>query len=221
MSNPAERFLGGLLVMVFIACILYGITVLQSFVYFQTYQNDNTPLKCLVIWVFVLDTLHTAFCIILMYYYFIENFGDITAWQNLVWSIGAIVLMQVLLSSTVESTYVRRIWFISGRARLLTNILSFFVFSRFVFGMLGTGALFNFGSWSNFRLHEWTLPIVSLSLSLAAFTDLSIAVVFSVCLLRGRNQYSQSSKSLANMLTLYAVNTGAATATASVTSVIL
>lgn len=33
----------------------------------------------------VLDTLHTAFCIILMYYYFIENFGDITAWQNLVW----------------------------------------------------------------------------------------------------------------------------------------
>lgn len=69
---------------------------------------------------------------------------------------------------------------------------------------------FHFGSWSNFRLHEWTLvchrnpsvvivlseeiplqPIVSLSLSLAAFTDLSIAVVFSVCLLRGRNQYSQ------------------------------
>ena len=67
MSNPAEGFLGGLLVMVFIACMyvtrivrcfeprsseakprLYGITVLQSFVYFQTYENDTTPLKCLV-----------------------------------------------------------------------------------------------------------------------------------------------------------------------------
>ncbi|KAM5544304.1 hypothetical protein V8D89_001964 [Ganoderma adspersum] len=221
MANPAESFFGGLLVMGFIACMLYGITILQAFMYYQMYSNDTLPLKCLVIWVFFLDTSHTAFCITLLYYYLVANFGNTAAWKSLNW------------------IYVRRIWFVSRKARLLTGFLSFIVFSRLCFGLGGTFCVcvvassvfrselinifdsLNFTLWSNFKAHAYTLPIVSLSLSLGAFADLLIAITFSTYLLRGRNQYSRASRTVANMLTLYAINTGAATATTSVVSVIV
>ena len=32
-----------------------------------------------------LDSLHTAFCIILLYYYLIANFGNASAWRYLNW----------------------------------------------------------------------------------------------------------------------------------------
>ncbi|PIL25349.1 hypothetical protein GSI_13238 [Ganoderma sinense ZZ0214-1] len=70
-----------------------------------------------------------------------------------------------------------------------------------------------FNQWSNLKAHAYTLPIVSLSLSLGAFADLLIAITFSTYLLRGGNQYSHASRTLTNMLTLYAINTGAATVT--------
>ena len=66
-DNPAVGFIGGLLIEIFIACMyvqslcyplfdsrsstvpsLYGITTLQSFMYFQKYPNDALSLKLLV-----------------------------------------------------------------------------------------------------------------------------------------------------------------------------
>lgn len=68
-GNPAEPVMGGLLIEVFVACMsvtsfippsrpfthtnlasyrLYGITTLQTFIYFQKYTNDRTFLKSLV-----------------------------------------------------------------------------------------------------------------------------------------------------------------------------
>ena len=66
MKNPAEDFFGGLLVEIFLACMyvfvppechslldcspfsLYGMTVLQTFIYFQRYRNDLPLVKTLV-----------------------------------------------------------------------------------------------------------------------------------------------------------------------------
>ncbi|KAI1781572.1 hypothetical protein LXA43DRAFT_1070043 [Ganoderma leucocontextum] len=59
-------------------------------------------------------------------------------------------LAEVLLSSTVESSYVRRIWFVSGRAGLLTILTE----------LITALDRLHFGSWSNFKLlHEWTLDV--------------------------------------------------------------
>ncbi|KAM5545944.1 hypothetical protein V8D89_000070 [Ganoderma adspersum] len=224
MSNPAEGFLGALLVLSFISCILYGITVLQTFIYFQTYPNDAKILKFLVIWVFFLETSHTIFAIIVVYYFCIANFGNVRVWGPH-WSLGAVTLFQVLIASTVETVYVRRIWFVSGHARLLTSALSFIVFLRFAVGLAGASSILAFAHWSTSRIRNLLLkqpqPIVTLTLSLGAFTDLSIVIVFSFYMLRGRRQYSRASRTLVNMLMLYAINTGAATAATSLSVAIV
>ncbi|OJT13895.1 hypothetical protein TRAPUB_9564 [Trametes pubescens] len=48
MVNPAEPVIGGLLIELCFAFILYGITTLQTFMYFQKYTDDRLSLKTLV-----------------------------------------------------------------------------------------------------------------------------------------------------------------------------
>ncbi|TFK91585.1 hypothetical protein K466DRAFT_582716 [Polyporus arcularius HHB13444] len=47
-ENPAEDVMGGLLITIFVACVLYGMTTLQTFLYSQTYTKDGRFLKFLV-----------------------------------------------------------------------------------------------------------------------------------------------------------------------------
>ncbi|KAI1787305.1 hypothetical protein LXA43DRAFT_718491 [Ganoderma leucocontextum] len=115
----------------------------------------------------------------------------------------------------------RRIWFVSRSSRFLTSVLSFIVFSRFAVGLVGASSVLAFSSWSTSRIRDWLLPIVTLSLSLGAFTDISIVIIFSFYMLRGRSQYARVSKTLMNLLMLYAINTGAATAATSLSVVIV
>ncbi|KAI1788156.1 hypothetical protein LXA43DRAFT_666004 [Ganoderma leucocontextum] len=78
MADPAEGFFGGLFVMGCIACMLKCLVCPTNHVAFIT--------SCLkVAWVCFLDTSHTAFCIIILYYYLIVNFGNTGAWKMLNW----------------------------------------------------------------------------------------------------------------------------------------
>ncbi|EIM83205.1 uncharacterized protein STEHIDRAFT_159803 [Stereum hirsutum FP-91666 SS1] len=50
---------GAVLIGVFISCILYGITVLQTWIYIQRYwKTDHMGVKSLVIMMWILETLH-------------------------------------------------------------------------------------------------------------------------------------------------------------------
>ncbi|KIJ21562.1 hypothetical protein PAXINDRAFT_95118 [Paxillus involutus ATCC 200175] len=50
---------GSTLAAVFVSLVLYGISILQTFIYYERYPKDTFILKSLVAFVFVLDTLHT------------------------------------------------------------------------------------------------------------------------------------------------------------------
>ncbi|KAJ2990785.1 hypothetical protein NUW54_g8374 [Trametes sanguinea] len=91
-DNPAVPFIGGLLIEIFVACILYGITTLQSFMYFQKYPNDAISLKILVGTVCAslqthraLESVHTAFCMQFLYAYLVEGFADYTYFLKINW----------------------------------------------------------------------------------------------------------------------------------------
>ncbi|KAJ8481374.1 hypothetical protein ONZ51_g6029 [Trametes cubensis] len=85
MANPAEAIIGGLLIEMFFAFILYGITTLQTFIYFQKYPGDRFSLKALVATVWILETVHTAFCMEFIYAYLIEGFGNYDGFLDVNW----------------------------------------------------------------------------------------------------------------------------------------
>ncbi|KAF8843434.1 hypothetical protein BDN67DRAFT_1008855 [Paxillus ammoniavirescens] len=50
---------GSTLAAVFVSLVFYGISILQTFIYYERYPKDTVILKSLVAFVFVLNTLHT------------------------------------------------------------------------------------------------------------------------------------------------------------------
>ncbi|TFK81081.1 hypothetical protein K466DRAFT_604795 [Polyporus arcularius HHB13444] len=220
-ENPAEAFFGGLLIEVFIACILFGITTLQTFIYFQKYQSDTRSLRLFVAVTWVLEVVHTAFCIQLCYAYVITGFGDFLGFGDINWGVGITVFTEVILSTLVQLFYVRRVWIMSNKNKLLTGGILFFTICRVGFGIGSTILSYHFPHWLLFRAQTAATVTVAGGLGAAALVDVLVALTLSFFLSRGRSEYHKQSNSRVNLIMLYAVNSGAITATASILSVIL
>ncbi|KAI0643624.1 hypothetical protein C8Q79DRAFT_144905 [Trametes meyenii] len=220
-ENPAASFFGGMLIEIMIACVLYGITTLQSFIYFQKYHNDAPSLKFMVAAIWILETVHTAFCMQVVYSYLINNFGEFEYFLQVNWGVGVTVITEVVISTLVQAFYVKRVWIMSNKATLLTAFIAFVTLCRIGFGIGSTILSYHFPQWLSFRAHESSLVTVSGGLGAAALVDVLVALTLSYYLTRARNNWQRGSNSRINLIMLYAVNSGAITASASVLSVIL
>ncbi|KAI6122006.1 hypothetical protein F5141DRAFT_1094115 [Pisolithus sp. B1] len=55
-----------------VSAMLYGITTLQTYVYYMHYSEDDSTTKFIVAAVWVLDTLHVSFMCHMLYYYLVK-----------------------------------------------------------------------------------------------------------------------------------------------------
>ncbi|OBZ69408.1 hypothetical protein A0H81_10650 [Grifola frondosa] len=115
-----ENVLGSILIGLFFACILYGVATLQAFMYMQMYPDDSRLVKYLVATVWVLETLHTGFCMQFMYAYVIWNFGNTEFMGGIYWSGGLTIFLAVLIQVTVQCFYIRRLWVLSNHSVAFT-----------------------------------------------------------------------------------------------------
>ncbi|KAI0751630.1 hypothetical protein C8Q80DRAFT_1158588 [Daedaleopsis nitida] len=221
MKNPAEDLFGGLLAEIFIASILYGVTVLQTFMYFQKYRNDTSMMKGLVAVICVLETAHTAFCILFVYEYLIMHFGDFNYLASINWGMGVTVMTEVVLSVLVQAFYVRRVWIMSNKSTCLSALISILLLIRLGFGIASTIFSYRFPFWEPFRDKTETLVSVSAGLGAAVAVDVLVALTLTYYLLKGRNKWHKESNSRINKIIMYAVNTGAITGAASIIAVTL
>ncbi|KAI0723614.1 hypothetical protein C8Q76DRAFT_400692 [Earliella scabrosa] len=221
MKNPAEDFFGGLLVEIFLACILYGMTVLQTFIYFQRYRNDLPLVKTLVAFICVLETAHTAFCIQFIYEYLIRHFADFQFMAGINWGVGVTVLTEVVLAVFVQAFYVRRVWIMSDKSIWLALSISLILAAKLGFGIASAVLSYKFPFWIPYRDQTTSLVTVSGGLGAAALADITVALALTYYLLKGRNKWHKESNSRINKIIVYAVNTGAITGAASVIAVIL
>ncbi|SJL15322.1 uncharacterized protein ARMOST_18815 [Armillaria ostoyae] len=81
---------GALYVGAIIAAVLFGITNLQTVIYYKRYPNDWWLYRYSVALLWVLDTLHVVLSTHALYFYLIEMFGDLSgALVHNVWSFKA------------------------------------------------------------------------------------------------------------------------------------
>ncbi|KAL0958474.1 hypothetical protein HGRIS_000613 [Hohenbuehelia grisea] len=77
MATPNVKLLfGPMLIGVFMNMILYGVLIVQTFMYFQTYKNDSTWLKYFVLYLFIMETFNTGFDISMMFEPLIMHYGE-------------------------------------------------------------------------------------------------------------------------------------------------
>ncbi|KAI6163247.1 hypothetical protein EDD17DRAFT_1572162 [Pisolithus thermaeus] len=63
---------GSFLIAGLTSAMLYGITTLQTYVYYMHYPEDAAIIKFLVAAIWILDTLHVSFMCHALYYYLVK-----------------------------------------------------------------------------------------------------------------------------------------------------
>ncbi|CAL1703621.1 unnamed protein product [Somion occarium] len=202
--------LGGFIVSECFAILLYGIMVAQAYVYMLNCKGDGPLLKSVVAAVALLETLHTAFIIHIIYTYAIEDFGNLEATGAITWSTASCVLIEMLVVGLVQGFYIFRIWIISGGSLVLTIVTSILLFARVTFGLGTSALLIKFKFYSTFRAQFGPLVTFTCGLSLAVAVDVLIAAILVYYLIRDKPGF-KATENVVRTLVVYFVNTGVIT----------
>ncbi|KAJ4491843.1 hypothetical protein C8R41DRAFT_920210 [Lentinula lateritia] len=117
--------IGALFCGVIAASVFYGVTILQTIFYFQTYPNDKTFLRIMVLVVWALDTLDLLLVVNGLWTWSIANFANPLALLELPWSIKTEPVVTATISTTVQLFMAYRIrtsgYFLSSATSMYTD----------------------------------------------------------------------------------------------------
>ncbi|KAH7908690.1 hypothetical protein BJ138DRAFT_1157083 [Hygrophoropsis aurantiaca] len=156
------------------AAILFGLTNVQAFVYFQTHSGSGlTFYKIVTFYLWILDALHLAFIAHMIYHYLVTNYANPAALIAIVWSFQAQVVGDVLIIYAVHLLYVQRLWILSrGRSKILPSIITIMVALGSAVAITLIWAAYQCHVYSDLISMEWC---TFLSLATICFLDMSIA----------------------------------------------
>ncbi|KAI8996243.1 hypothetical protein BD414DRAFT_408500 [Trametes punicea] len=101
---------GALFIGVLLSAVLFGVTMLQTFVYFQQYPSDRPWRKFAVSWLCFLDALHLALSAHFVYHYLVSNYANPDALSHIVWSFKLRIVIDALVVCSVHTLYTLRLW---------------------------------------------------------------------------------------------------------------
>ncbi|SJL15372.1 uncharacterized protein ARMOST_18865 [Armillaria ostoyae] len=103
--------LGALYIGSTIAAILFGITNLQTVIYYKKYPHDWWLFRYSVALLWVLDALHVALSTHALYVYLIDMFGDFAGvLVHSVWSFKVQMGINIIIVIYVQQLYAIRLW---------------------------------------------------------------------------------------------------------------
>ncbi|KAI9573445.1 hypothetical protein HD554DRAFT_871076 [Boletus coccyginus] len=109
MSSPAA-LVRGPLIGTFLGLVLYGVTFMQAFFYFRTYEHDTRTLKATVALLVVLETVHAAMSMWVMDDYLVVHYADESTLASANWSSTSTYILGLLIDFYVYLYFTWRIW---------------------------------------------------------------------------------------------------------------
>ncbi|KAJ7084914.1 hypothetical protein C8R44DRAFT_894024 [Mycena epipterygia] len=107
MSSPLDSTYGVWLVALFLETILYGMGVLQGWIYFAARPTDTRSIKSMVLIVLALETIQVVFFFRSSYFRFVDRFGQIQL--DVIWADALQLLAAYLSAFTVQIYFASRI----------------------------------------------------------------------------------------------------------------
>ncbi|KAG2145833.1 hypothetical protein DEU56DRAFT_183417 [Suillus clintonianus] len=205
------RTFGALFIGATIAAVLFGLSNVQVFIYFQTHRGTGTTFyKLFVIWLWILDALHLALVIHCVYYYLVINYANISALTHIIWSFklcdtSQSRTSQVLIIYEVHLLYVYRIWIVSkGRSRIFPIAAGAIVILGLGVAIALIWAIYQCQLFSDLIKIEWSTYV-----TLGTITVADIVIASSLCYLLATSRTGfASTDSLITKLMAYIINTG-------------
>ncbi|PIL33640.1 hypothetical protein GSI_04263 [Ganoderma sinense ZZ0214-1] len=196
-STLGVTFLG-----VALSSMIYGITCLQTFIYYRSprAKTDGAILRSLVATVFLCESFHQVVILHATYHYLILGFArPLSLITTLVWSLPMETIMNGILSLLLFSFLTHRLWLLSRHAYLsacgaLLTVVSVAVTTAY--GIRGFRYCNLFQAEKVLRTHG----ILSLSISLGA--DLFISTSLCYYLHRSRTGWRKSDDIITKLIAL-------------------
>ncbi|KAF8889446.1 hypothetical protein CPB84DRAFT_1849393 [Gymnopilus junonius] len=105
------------------AAILYGVTSVQTFLYFQGHSSqDGLFFKIAIFGLWAVDTIHIAFTAHGMYYYLVTSFGMFEVLLAPTWSLLAGVYLTNISDIIVRCFFAMRVYLLCGRSRPILRV---------------------------------------------------------------------------------------------------
>lgn len=209
---------GALFIGATLAAFLWGISNIQTLLYFQTHRGTGiTFFKLVVILFWIFDALHLAFIVHCIYYYLVRNHANMGALTEIVWSFKLQVIFYALITNSVHALYVHRLWIVSkGRSRALPITVCIIVALALGVDIALVWVLYRCHLFSDLTRAEWAAYT---ALGTITVVDILIASSLWYLLATSRTGFS-SMHSFANKFMSYTVNTGCITSIGSMATMI-
>jgi len=206
-TGPVEVIYGPITVGIFLNLILYGIMITQTHYYFQTFKEDKPWIKKLVAFIFVADTLNTAFDAAFLYKRLVQSFGNVDEVMVADWVFNTDPAMTCIIALAVQLFFSWRIKVLT-KNNALFGVVAFCSAVQFFAGLATAVACSIVTQFTEFRKFK---VVVILWLAFSAIADVLIAVVLTWHLRKRKTGFAFTDD-LINRLTRLTVQTGAITA---------
>jgi len=203
---PLGTLLGAGLMGVIISAMIYGITCLQTHLYYTKYSGkDGGRMKFLVGLLWVVDTFHLVLVTTMIYHYTVTNWGDVVVLARTTWSLELNIMTGNILTLIVQCFYARQIWRLSGKNWALTGTIVLLSLIQ-----LGFGIAFMIHGFQNqvFALSESRVNKIVTEIALSGDIACDIVISVSMCyyLHKSRTGF-KGTDTMINLLITYAIRT--------------
>jgi len=217
MASPLDSTMGIWLVSLFLATILYGMGLIQTFLYFHWYTKDHWGIKTVVIALLITETLHITFFFCGTYWVLIDNFGNFPALAVITWLDSAQLIAGYFSAFIVQMYFAYTIYALSPKYKIMPVFITALALLQIGAGLAQTIITTQLGL---FTLLDETKRVTTLQAASALVCDVSITVCLCYTL-NSKRSTIKSTNSLLNTLMINAVNRGMLTAFAAALNIIL
>ncbi|KAF9228328.1 hypothetical protein BS17DRAFT_805833 [Gyrodon lividus] len=200
-----EQTYGGSLICCQVMLVLYGISTLQTYIYFLHYVNDSIYMKSLVFAVWAFGSLHAFLVCHTVYHYLVLSYMNPMYLIQGEWSVYTATCVGVVVCFCVQIFFARMIFHLTkGRRRIiLSTILGFFIIAQIVFGIFLSCKLFII--WDLYRINEAVYPAMVPLFFTRVASDTVTAITLCVVLHDSRTKFQRSLR-LVKTLIIYSMN---------------
>ncbi|GLB33479.1 hypothetical protein LshimejAT787_0103630 [Lyophyllum shimeji] len=206
-----------------IATTLYGITCLQTYIYYRNYRKDPQLLKATVAALWVLDTLTTIFVAHSLYTFFVLNFGKPPQVDLIIpWSFTSEKLLVTLITFIAQVFYARTIWRVSSN-KSVPVVIVLLALAALALGIVTTEHLFRNPLTTSISDRKFSI-LSGLVQGFASLDDILITVALCYFLQTRRGgEFSSQNRTdvIIDSLMLYAVSRGILTAVTQILFLVL
>ncbi|KAJ6453550.1 hypothetical protein C8R45DRAFT_1039039 [Mycena sanguinolenta] len=189
--------------------LLYGVLVVQVYMYNELFPNDRKGIKAFVWVVFFFETLFTILITSGAWSMFGSGWGDVDILVQLNWSWGPLPLVGGIVGGLVQGFYIWRIW-------RLTNKYYWPIAIGLVWTMQQVGLWWYSIKWNIALWHTAELKLLEVPISIShvgnAVTDIIITIALtSTFLIQKRRTKFAETNGMLNRLIRLSIETGALT----------